>query len=280
MAAPSVVVETTTTASSASAVVVIPDGIAVVDAAIKAAPVAAVDAAPVPAAPVERKMIPCQKYQKQLQISNNYEINAWREAAKRLDHLKQGVTFAPLDKAGTDGHATILAEAKKIAAEWRALGHIPEEFKSKVTAPELEFEDEALARKEKRKLLRVARQKRKDEKAKLEEDKKACEARGETWVAPPKVKAPRKRKTPATSEPDATPAVPEPIAETVDNPNQPGDAATFPAPAKKQRKPRGPSKKKQKVTAGTEDEGVVAVVADIVMEPVTAAGKEAFLSTA
>jgi hypothetical protein len=201
-------------------------------------------------------------------MSTNYEITAWREAARRLNHLQKGKQFQAIAKQDTEEYRACKELSDKLVAEWKAAGSIPMEFRSQVTAPEFDFEDDIEARKHKRKQARDTRRTNKEERAKLEEMKKEAEEKGEEFVMPKK-KHYRKRK----AQPAAGTVEEKPVAAAAVQ----ADGAE--APKKKPRAARKPRPKKQKApdADASAPAAVGGVEEPIPFKPVSPKAKEAFL---
>jgi hypothetical protein len=212
--------------------------------------------------PVEPKLIPNPKYHKQVAMSKSYEINAWREAARRLGHLQPQKNFNAIAKKDTPTYAAIRELSKKIEEEWKAAGAIPEACRSKISAPEIVNESDYLAAKKKRKEIRETRAKNKKEKEEIAKQKAEAEARGEEFVEPKKKRNSRKRKA----------------VEEVKEEAKAEDSAEKKTEQKPKRK-RAPKKPKTEA-AVAKVEAVVAADSNVAFENVSAQGKADFLPSA
>jgi hypothetical protein len=252
-------------------------------------PAAQVETAP----PVEKKMIPNPSRVRQALMAKNFHITAWRQAAKQLNYLKKEQEFKSIPKKGTAEYEECKKKAAELIAEWKAAGAIPEEFCSKVNAPEMVDEAEYLAARERRKKMQETRKANLEEKKKIEALKKEAEAKGEVFVAPKKTRPSRKRKAPEQkaekkegeqeNEKENVPAVPAgegAAAEAVDK-----SADKPAAKPKKQRKPRAKKPKKEQ-EADAAVQPVVEIseqpkpAEDVKFEAVSADAKADFLPVA
>jgi hypothetical protein len=180
----------------------------------------------------EPKMIPNPKFAKQVAMSGNYKITAWREAAKRLGHLKPKIKFNAIGKADTEEYEKCMTLCSQLVGEWTVAGAIPEECRSIVTAPEMIDEAVLLNQRQKRKKIRETRRANKAEREKLQQLKKEAEERGEEFVMPKKKRPSRKRKA-------------EPEEKVGEEKSADGDKAE--EAEKKPKAKRAPRKKKAKV---------------------------------
>ena len=234
----------------------------------------------------EKQLIKSQKYIRQVAMSKNFFVTAWRKASLESGHLANGIKFRAIPKKEDPEYQEIYARAKAIEADWKAKGEIPEEYRSKITASEYEFDDEAAARKQKRKAAKATRAITKQHKEMVKKMKEDAEAKGEEFVEPPKPKRQRKRKT-ASDESDAKTDDEQPKKKKRANKKKvadlpetiPGDAekelikapapiaeadaqAEEPVAAEKPKKKRAPKKKVAEVAAPVED-----VVPDVAAVP-------------